>query len=67
MESLTKNFEKVRIFSDLDNPEAEENFKRLMRAGAEGGETAMREECRAQARMPVRRARRLGRIRSCRR
>jgi hypothetical protein len=32
------------VYSDLGNPEAEENFKRLMRAGLEGGESKMREE-----------------------
>jgi len=36
--------EKVRVFSDRGNPVAEENFKRLMRAWQEGGESAMREE-----------------------
>jgi len=35
---------KPKVLSDLANPEAEENFKRLMRAGLEGGEPAMREE-----------------------
>ncbi len=38
------NQPKSKVFSDLGNPVAEANFKRLMKAGLDGGEPAMREE-----------------------